>query len=252
MTHLPITGTSNAIDCGLLLVAWAVIGMHAKRLGLQVVDTVYYMRKYFLYFAIFNAFMSLPCLFVFLQPSLFPAAMGWGYAIANVFLIISLSYLSRMEFKMSPSWAKYERTAMYAWMAVNVLLTILNIMLVALKNQPTFSNVNGITQFHIPGFMNPILGLVSLSAYLPGIILFTTAAIRERQNRTRSILLASGMLLIMISGPLHAAAGTWQVFMTADIVNVLSLGLLASGILYRSDPTPAPVSPAAPSSKQAV
>src|SRR6185312_893686 len=99
MTHLPITGTSNAIDCGLLLVAWVVIGMHAKRLGLQVVDTVYYMRKYFLYFAIFNAFMSLPCLFVFLQPSLFPAAMGWGYAIANVFLIISLSYLSRMEFK---------------------------------------------------------------------------------------------------------------------------------------------------------
>lgn len=248
--HLPITGTSNAIDCALLLTAWVVIGLHTKRTG-QVVDTVFYMRKYFLYFAIFNAFMALPCLLVYLQPALFPSAMGWGYTIGNIFLLISLSYLSRMEFRMRPSWAKYERAVMYAWIGVNVLLTVLNIMFVALNNQPTFSNVTGITQFHIPAFINPILGVVSLSAYLPGIVMFTSAAIREQHDRVRSILLASGMLLIMIFGPLHAAAATWQVFLAADILNVVSLGLLATGILYRSEPQPANPSVPEPSPKQA-
>lgn len=245
MTHIPITGTSNAVDCLLMLVAAWVVSRHIKRSG-TVVATVRYMEKYFLFFAVFNALMALPTALVYVRPSAFPAAMGWGYAVANIFLLISLSYLSRMEVRIIPSWATYERLVGYIWIGVNVVMTILNIFLVALSNQPTFNNTTGITQFHIPVIMNPLLAIISLSAYLPGIVLFVRSAIHNSNERARSLFLASGMFLIMIFGPLHAAATSWQLFLAADILNIISLALLASGVLLfhpestKTAPQPAP------------
>lgn len=237
MTHIPVTGVSNGIDCLLLLIAWATIGYRIKHLGYHAIGTVHYIRHYFLYFAIFNAFMSLPCLFVYLDPSLFPAAMGWGYAVGNVFLLIALSYLSIMQVKIVPQWGRFEWLVKFLWISVNIVLTILNIWFIALHNQPTFNNMTGLTQFHIPAFVTPILGIVSLSAYLPGIVLFVMSSMKQLPGRRlRPILLAIGMFLIMIFGPLHAAASVWQVFLAADILNIVSLIFLAGGVVYKYSP----------------
>lgn len=230
---IPITGLSNSFDFILLIVAWLVVGERMKKLVLQATDTIKYIHNYFLYFAIFNLFMALPCVLVVTQPVLFPVAMGWGYTVANVFLLISLSYLSRMEVKIVPQWAAYERLMRYIWVALNVIMTTLNVMFVALNNQPTFDSNTGVTHFQFPAFLGPILGVISLAAYLPGVVLFIISAVHQTgDKRVRSVLLAAGMAIIMVVGPLHAAATSWQIFLLADILNIISLALLASGVIY--------------------
>jgi hypothetical protein len=188
--------------------------------------------------------MALPAVTLFAVPWLFPVAMGWGYAVANVFLLLSLSHLSRMAVQIMPQLAHRERLVQIIWGLLNAVMLVLNIKFVALANQPGFDPVTGVTQFHIPAFLGPILGTISLIAYVPGIVLFIIAAVRERgDKRIRSILLALGMLIIMVAGPLHAVAATWQIFVLADTLNIISLALMASGIMYRLDPAPAGQAP---------
>jgi hypothetical protein len=235
--HLPVTAASNFIDCLLLLIAWLIVGRRIKQMSGQVNDTVRRVRSYFGHFALFNAFMALPAVTLYAVPWLFPLAMGWGYAVANVFLLLSLSHLSRLAVKIMPQLAGRERLVQILWGVANVIMLGLNLKFVALANQPTFDPVTGVTQFHIPAFLGPILGTISLIAYVPGIILFTIAAVREHgDKRVRSILLALGMLIIMVVGPLHAVAATWQIFVLADTLNIISLALMAGGIMYRLAP----------------
>ncbi|HSX02232.1 MAG TPA: hypothetical protein VLI05_02855 [Candidatus Saccharimonadia bacterium] len=231
---IPLTGISQLLDCIFLFVAWSLVGQRLKQAGDQAIITVGHIYRYFGYFVLFNIFMTLPYAVLYLRPDWFPAAMGWGYVVANIFLVISLSHLSRMVAQMVPQWSSKEPLIHGLWVVINVVLTGLNVVYVAILAQPGYDNASGVTRFHIPGGLGATLGMISLLAYLPALVLFVMNAVKGHgDQRRRSILLAAGMLLIMVVGPLHAVAANWEVFLLADALNVVSLVLLAGGVLYR-------------------
>jgi hypothetical protein len=49
----------------------------------------------------------------------------------------------------------------------------------------------------------------------------------------RSLLLGSGLLILIVAGPLHDVAKTPGMYVVADIVTMFSLIILASGVVYR-------------------
>jgi hypothetical protein len=235
---LPLTGLSQTLDCIFLLIAWALVGGRIRRTNGPVTDTVRYMYRYFGYFALFNLLMALPHLVLFWQPWLFPPAMAWGYIGGNIFLLVALSYLSRLTVKVMPQFARFDGWVLGIWIGLNAVMTALNIWVIGLRHQPTYDIVTHVTHYDIPGWMGGMLGMISLAAYLPVIVVFVVTAIKQADmQRGRSVLLAIGMALIMIVGPLHAVAGSWQVFLTADVLNVVSLIFLATGIMYRFNQT---------------
>jgi hypothetical protein len=231
---LPITGLSNSFDCIVLVIAWRVVSARSKEIDSRTSPALTHIRSYLAYFALFNVCMALPFLVLYLQSDTFPAAMGWGYTVANVFLLISLSHISRVVFKLVPRLTKFDRLAQAMWIVFNVIMTGLNVYFVALHNNPTFSKVTGITQFHFPSFLGPVLGTISLLAYVPAIVLFGISTFdRFNEKRLRSALLLVGFIIIMIVGPLHAAAKDWKLFVLADVMNMISLALITAGVLYK-------------------
>jgi len=235
---LPITGLSNSLDCIVLVISWWVVSARSKEVDKRTSPALVHIRSYLGYFALFNVCMALPFLALYAQSDKFPAAMGWGYTIANIFLLISLSHISRVVFKLVPRLTKFDRLAQAMWIVFNIVMTGLNVYFVALHNNPTFSKATGITQFHFPSFLGPVLGTISLLAYVPAITLFGISTFdRFNEKRLRSALLSAGFVIIMVVGPLHAAASNWRIFVLADVMNMISLTLITIGVLYRLAPS---------------
>lgn len=243
--EVPITGVSNFVDCILLLTAWAYITSRIQQKRDIAPAYIKFFRNYFFFFALFNLCMAAPHLLVRWFPLYFTPVMAWGYVVANVFLLIALMYLSRMTASIVPRFANKDRYIVIFWTALNVVVTILHVAYVGLKYQPAYDYGTNITTFQFPPALSSLLGIVSLLAYGPAIVLFVITTIKSRgQRRLRAGLLAAGMILIMVSGPLHAAAPNLQIFLLADILNVVSLVLLSVGIVFQlNEPSSRVVAP---------
>lgn len=233
---MPIAGISQFILGLILLIAWVFIHYHSHRSEVPVLKSVSYLKKYFLYFAIFNFTLSAPHIILFIAPEAFSVTMAWGYSIAHIFVFVALAYLSRLAVSLIPRIARYERAVFVGWLIATALITGLNTMFATLQNQPTFDFATGLTQFHIPQFIGIIFGNASLLGYIPLITLFAISALRSfGTKRRRVLLLTFGMAITMIAGPLHAVARNWQTYVIADIFNALGLILVAIGIIYQLD-----------------
>jgi len=234
LNQLPITGVSQTFDTVVLTLSWLIVRNRIHQAKGPLVPTVDHMYRYFGYFAIFNLFMSLPYLVLPVQAGLFPSFMAWGYVIANVFLLMSLSHISRMTLQMLPRLERFDRLAMWLWGGLTLVMTVLNAMVIGMQYQPTFDSVTRVTHYAIPSWMGAMLGMISFLAYLPAIGAFVYGAYHQKAAaRVRSLLLIFGLLIIMVVGPLHAVAANWQTFLLADVLNMVSLALLTTGVIYR-------------------
>jgi len=202
------------------------------------------MYQYFGYFALFNFFMAVPFLSLTFQPSSFPTFMAWGYVIANIFLLISLMHISLMTIKLLPRFADKDKLIRGIWIGIVTIMTILNAIVIGVQHQPTYDTASRVAHYAIPTWMGATLGMISFLAYLPAIGVLVYSLIHQsREQRVRSSLLVIGFVIIMFVGPLHAVASNWRVFLFADILNMVSLAFLTSGVLFRIKPQVASVPP---------
>lgn len=234
LTHISLTGTSQTFDFLLLTISWLFVRAHIKMNEEPVTSTTKHIYRYFGYFALFNFFMAAPNLALIIHPSLFPALMAWGYVIGNVFLLISLAHISLMTVNLVPRFTDKEMLIRRLWGGLVILMTALNAVVIGIQHQPNYDSVSRVTHFVIPSWMGASLGIISFLAYLPAIVVLIFSFIRQhREQRIRSGLLVLGFVIIMIVGPLHAVASNWRIFLTADILNIVSLVFLTTGVLYR-------------------
>lgn len=234
---IPITGVSQTIELITLIIAYLFVWHHVRQAVVPVLNTIVsYLQKYLLFFAIFNFFLAAPHIVLFFQPDLFSPFMAWGYSIAHIFVFISLAYLSRAAIKVIPSLAHYDWAVITVWAVITITLTAANIFFVTLQHPPYFDPVSGLTKFEIPSFIGIAFGNISMLAYLPLIGLFIYSAVKSQgTKRLRAVLIGTGMLVTMVGGPLHAIAQNWQIYILADILNILGLALVAFGIILQID-----------------
>ena len=234
LAHVSITGISQTFDFILLSVTWLLTRYHIRKKNASVTPTTEHIYRYFGYFALFNFCMAAPNLALIFRPSSFSFFMAWGYVIGNIFLLISLSHISRMTIRLLPRFARSNSLVGRLWAGLIVIMTILNAIVIGLQNQPTYDQASRVTHYAIPAWMGAMLGMISFLAYLPAICVLAYSLLRQRRDqRIRTILLVLGFITIMFVGPLHAVASNWRVFLVADLLNVLSLIFLTAGVLYR-------------------
>jgi len=223
---------SQTFDFAVLATSWLLVRARIHGSSRPPEATVDHMYRYFGYFALFNLFMALP--FVFYQSGMFPIVMAWGYVIANIFLLVSLSHISRMTLNMLTRFARFDGVVTWIWWGLVAVMTALNGIVIGMQHQPTYDVATRVAHYAIPAWMGAMLGMISFLAYLSAIGVLVYGALHQhRRQRVRTILLILGLLIIMVVGPLHAVAANWETFLIVDVLNMVSLTFLTIGVMYR-------------------
>jgi hypothetical protein len=246
--ELQLTGLTTIVGVIIMLGAWRFVSARSAKSTVPTIKPVRLMSQFFLYMAIFFAFMYLPHISLIIAPWVFAPLMAWGYVIGHFFLYIALLYIARMTFAMIPRLAGKERPLIVLWMLAAVTVTIVNTVTMVFGSQPFYDYERHLTQVNAAPVVGISIAVFATLALLPAAILFIVNAVKTSgARRLRSALLGAGFLLQMSAGPLHDVARTWQTYMVADIFTILSVIIVGAGVVYRLDqslaPTPQPASP---------
>lgn len=229
------TAVSELIDLLTIASAYWFIRSRLKSSGNSSTASITYLKKFFLFFGIFMVFMNAPHIFLYTRQDLFSPAMAIGYTIGHIFLYVSMIYIARMTFTIVPSLVKYEKYAIYTGIVLAAIVTFLETKLMVFGPHKPFLDVERhITNLNVPSVIGGAIALSFSIAVLPPTILFFISAFKTNgAKRIRSLLLALGLLTLVLAGPLHDNARSWQVFLAADIATAIANTMLAVGIAYK-------------------
>ncbi len=231
---LQITTITTVVGVITMLSAWLYVGQRIKQSDSQVLRPVQLLNQAFLFMAIFFIIMTLPSVWLSIDPPQFPGYMAWGYVVGHIFLYLAFISVGRMIFAMMPRLASKEWLVSVAGSVVLIAVTVFNAVTMIWGTQPTFNYVQHVTQFNANPLVGAAIGLMGSLTFLPAGILFLRNAFKTQgARRTRSLLLGVGFVMMVLAGPPHDIAGTWQVYMFGDILAILSTALVASGVIYR-------------------
>ncbi len=240
---MPLTAITTLVGSIAMLGSWFYIGLRIKHLGGAVPSQVVYLHTFFLYMGIFFLFMFAPHLALKSDPSQFPFLMAWGYVIGHVFLYLAFLSVARVMFSLAPRLARHAKVMLAIGYIVAIILTILNFVTMVNGHRPQFDNDKSVTLFNAAPIVGAGIAIYAAVAIFPTAILIIINGIRNPSARTRSFLLGAGLFLLMAAGPLHDTARTWQLYTVADVVSMLSLMVLATGVAYRLTERIVPVAP---------
>lgn len=216
-----------------MLFSWVFIGrriMHDENGGTQQAKLLH---NFFLYMAVFFVFMFLPHALLGYRPELFPLAMALGYVIGHVFMYLGFINILRLFFSIVPRLNDKDGLAVVLGLVAAIGITVFTAITMIWGMQPEFDDRNGITLFNTHASIGTAIALFSAVTVVPTAILMIMNGIANRTTRVRSFLLGGGLLLLMAGGPLYDLAKNVELYLLADIVTVLGLILIASGVAYR-------------------
>jgi len=240
---MPLTAITTLVGSIAMLGSWFYIGLRIKHLGGAVPSQVVYLHTFFLYMGIFFLFMFAPHLALKSNPSLFPLLMAWGYVIGHIFAYLAFLSVVRVMFSLAPRLARHGKVMLVIGGILAVILTILNFVTMVNGHRPQFDTDKSVTLFNAAPIVGAGIAIFAAVAIFPTAILIIINGVRNPSARTRSFLLGAGLFLLMAAGPLHDNAKTWQLYTTADILSMISLLVLATGVAYRLAERIAPVAP---------
>jgi hypothetical protein len=216
-----------------MLGSWWFIGRRMLQRGAGANQQVRHLRSFFLYMGIFCLLIFLPHTLLGFAPNGFPQAMAWGYIIGHVSLYIGLIYILRLTFSMVPRLADKEKYVIAAAALVGTAITIANIKTMAFGTLPQHDSIRNITLLNTAPPVGAAIGAFALVSTVPAIVLILVNGVRNPDARLRSFLLGGGLLVLMTGGPIHDIARTWQLYMVADVVSIVGLVIVTTGVLYR-------------------
>jgi hypothetical protein len=188
-----------------------------------------FMMIFFLW-GIFELSRGFPYIYVMIgREELFSQLMRWGYVIGNLLLILTAIY----GFMLSASlyWPKKQNFGIGAILFLGVI-NIITLMMTPFS--PEYRVKEGITLMNLPSISQPPITLVILIGWGILAIIFLLEAIKGRVKgvlRTRAWLIGGGILITIISGPLHGILKTAEGTLFVDTMNLIGKLLAAVGVL---------------------
>lgn len=232
--HFPLGGFSWLVMALVLfIIARRLHLKNVERKGLDV-----QVKAFAIFFTCFGAF-----LFIMFLPhtsllfshhyahEAFGLQMNWAYIIGHLFLYLGLAAFIRIP--LSLAFPKLVPWGFWFFLALGALTTMVNIFL---PNTPVFHHPSGLTLLGA----NPLVGaLVAINvtlAWVPAGIYFIWSGIASQDSfvRMRGLLLGSGLLITTIGGPLHDIVESALMFLIADVVTILGVVVIASGVFLTS------------------
>lgn len=185
-------------------------------------ETVGYFSKFFGMFTLFMTFMGAPML---VPETLSSIQLGAFYIFGHIFLGGALAYLSLVPLNIwKPEWKEY---IFYLILAVWGLKTFLNFIY---WTEPEI--VGNIVLWNVGAPIGPFVGIVNglIMLGLAGGFFAKMAWERSGNDRYKFGLLALGMLVITLGGPLHDNATGLNMYLIADILTVSGFIFVMSGL----------------------
>jgi hypothetical protein len=238
---MSITGFMLLFVCILSLLSWGIIGGRMKRSQSGGSLQVRYMHSYFFFLAIFSGIMFLPQPILNVDPSQFPIAMAWAYVIGHIFLYIGFIFTLLLTFSMIPRLANKKTYAVVGASIGIVAITIVNIITMPFGKLPSYDFDRHLIILNAHPIVGVGIALFAAICVVPAAILMIVNGVRNPSARARSFLLGGGFIIVMIAGPMHDNAHTWQLYLVADVVSMIGLAVLTAGIMYRFEERIAPV-----------
>lgn len=225
--HLPLTAI-NTILMG-LVAFWVAVRLNKRSAQLRVFGLFFFL------FSLFTLLMTLPhlyLLFPHLDHEAFNQSLHWGYVIGHIFLYLSLAVFIRLPLHWAAPRLKNLGSAFFV--ILGAVTTLFNILL---PNTPNYIHATGITMFNADPLVGKLVAINVVLAWVPAGIYFIVKGIRSQEKvlRSRSLLLGIGLMIATIGGPLHDISQKEIVFLIADIVVLIGIVVLGSGVLYQKE-----------------
>lgn len=217
---------SYASWIGLGILAWlcfAKLWLSYRESG---VTTVKYFGIFFAHMGLFFVIMGLPAA---IPGSLTPEQLGAFYIFGHIFLYSGFAYYSRIPLYIwKPEW---EMKGFALNLVAGAVITYVNLIY---WNTPELADP--ITILHVQDPVGPMIGILAIANWIiGGTLLFGKMALNETgTERIKLFLLAAGLLMISIAGPLHDLTTSFQMLVAADVFTFLGILLLMAGIYFRT------------------
>lgn len=185
-------------------------------------ETLDYFSKFFGMFSLFMVVMGAPML---VPEALSRVQLGAFYIFGQIFLGGALAYLSLVPLHIwKPNWKKYAFWSIYAVWAGKTWLNFI------FWTKPEIAG--NIVLWNVGAPIGPIIGIFNLVVLtvLAGGFFAKMAWERSGNDRYKFGLLALGMLVITIGGPLHDNATNLLMYTVADILTVSGFVFVMSGL----------------------
>jgi len=184
----------------------------------------------FFLWGVFELSRGFPYIYVILgREELFSQAMRYGYIIGN--LLLTLTAIYGFMFSASLYWPKKQKLGI----GVILFLGIINIIILIMTPFfPEYRVKEGITLMNLPSISEPPIVLVILIGWGILAIIFLLEAIKggiKGALRTRAWLIGVGILMAIISGPLHGILKTAGGILLLDVMSLTGKLLAAVGVL---------------------
>lgn len=204
-----------------LVPAWFIYRSYKK----HPEEFIKYFMLYFLLFGIAGVILS-AVEFIFPKDTL---KQGIGILFSTPFFYVALAYFFMVP--ASLKFPKLKKIGFWIIIGLGVISFILNVIDI----HPTTINDRGLIDFKTAPYVGEIFLLMFALAWLPAIAIFIYEAIKNKNKfvKIRSVLLAIGLLTLLVFGQMHDVVKTWQGFLLADVLTVISYFILMAGVLYR-------------------
>ena len=225
---IPISGLSFVLDAIIYFAIYFIVRHHAK--SLQIAPSVKYWEIFFLNMGIFLTIMVLPYIFLYTNPAMFSGTAALALVLGRIPLFIAIASTARLFTLFI--WRTKTNPIYYLWLAIGAAIFVVHIFL---PSHPVFDPVSQITIQNTHPLIAKIVPIYVTITWLPLAILFFVNGIKNPATRTRSFLLALGLVTQMIAGPLHNIAQSAQISLLADGLTLISNSILLLGVLHKSN-----------------
>jgi hypothetical protein len=245
LTQLPLSAIPALFGAVILSASWVYMYRRIKADAGNVQRSVRLMQNFFLFNALFFATILVPYYWLLTSPGDFPLVMAWAYVIGHVFLYLAFANVAMMVCNLIPRLNKLERFVMPVFTVVIVGITLFNAKTMIWGVRPFFDYQHNITQPRAAAAVGITIALSVLISTLPAVALFVRNGIKSHgPARLRSFILAAGFLMLIIAGPVHDLAKTGEVYALADVVTIVALITIGTGVMYRFEEKLVPAPPA--------
>ena len=239
---IPITAISMFTGAVVFFSAWWYVGYRAGQAQVMLSRPVELFRQFFLYMAIFLGISSSAHLWLVFRPEAFPLAAAVAFTVGHVFTYLALIALARMTCALVPKLGAHERSIVITLGVAAAVVTMMTAVTMIWGVQPFYDYEHNVTINNASRPVGASIGMLTLVTMLPVLVMFVVFAVRSGgSRRTRSLLLAGGMVVLIVSGTMHNLARNGDVYVLADLLTIIGVFVLGTGVIYRMEQSMAPV-----------
>lgn len=230
---MPITAISMFIGSICMFVSWLFINHRINTSQQSNASQPRLLANFVLYMSIFFLFLFVPHLLLVSRPDEFPLLVATGYTIGHIFTYLGLIQLLKLHCSLVPRLQSKESMLVGIGTVFAALVTILTARTMIWGTLPEYDTQHNVTLFHANPVVGASIGLMAITMGIPPALLFLRNGLFGDSARMRSLLLGSGLLTIMLAGPLHDVAPSATVYVIADIFTVAGIVLTTAGVTYK-------------------